>query len=60
MSNWNGFAIDGIGPDPMFGQVACKLGRTTGYSCGVTWGPGEKPGTIVNQVCGRPGTPAHP
>ena len=47
----NGFRIDGIGPDPTFGEVACKLGRTTGYSCGVTWGPGQQPGTIVNQAC---------
>lgn len=60
VSNWNGFQIDGIGPDPTFGQVACKLGRTTGYSCGVTWGPGENPGTIVNQVCGRPGDSGAP
>ena len=60
LSNWNGFAIDGIGPDPGFGQVACKLGRTTGYSCGVTWGPGDQPGTIVNQVCGRPGDSGAP
>lgn len=60
VSNWNGFQIDGIGPDPVFGQVACKLGRTTGYSCGVTWGPGENPGTIVNQVCGRPGDSGAP
>ena len=60
VSNWNGFAINGIGPDPAFGQVACKLGRTTGYSCGVTWGPGEEPGTIVNQVCGRPGDSGAP
>ncbi len=60
VSNWNGFAIDGIGPDPTFGQVACKLGRTTGYSCGVTWGPGQNPGTIVNQVCGRPGDSGAP
>ena len=60
VSNWNGFAIDGIGPDPTFGQVACKLGRTTGFSCGVTWGPGESPGTIVNQVCGRPGDSGAP
>ena len=22
----NGFRIDGIGPDPVFGEVACKLG----------------------------------
>ncbi len=60
VSNWNGFVIDGLGPDPAFGQVACKLGRTTGYSCGVTWGPGQDPGTIVNQVCGRPGDSGAP
>ncbi|MDH6243612.1 S1 family peptidase [Mycobacterium sp. OTB74] len=56
----NGFAIDGIGPDPAFGQVACKLGRTTGYTCGVTWGPGQDPGTIVDQVCGQPGDSGAP
>jgi hypothetical protein len=56
----NGFRIDGIGPDPVFGEVACKLGRTTGYSCGVTWGPGDQPGTIVNQVCGQPGDSGAP
>ncbi len=60
VSNWDGFIIDGLGPDPAFGQVACKLGRTTGYSCGVTWGPGEDPGTIVNQVCGQPGDSGAP
>lgn len=60
VANWGGFAIDGIGPDPVLGQVACKLGRTTGYSCGVTWGPGEEPGTIVNQVCGQPGDSGAP
>lgn len=60
VANWNGFAITGLGPDPKFGEVACKLGRTTGYSCGVTWGPGEEPGTIVNQVCGRPGDSGAP
>ena len=55
-----GFRIDGLAADPVFGEVACKLGRTTGYSCGVTWGPGEKPGTIVNQVCGQPGDSGAP
>lgn len=60
VSNWKGFVIDGIGPDPAFGEVACKLGRTTGYSCGVTWGPGQDPGTIVNQVCGQPGDSGAP
>ena len=56
----NGFQIDGLGPDPVVGDIACKLGRTTGYSCGVTWGPGSQPGTIVNQVCGQPGDSGAP
>jgi hypothetical protein len=56
----DGFEIDGIGPDPTFGENACKLGRTTGLSCGVTWGPGDKPGTILNQVCGQPGDSGAP
>ena len=59
-NNVNGFVINGIGPDPKFGDIACKLGRTTGYSCGVTWGPGKDPGTIVNQVCGQPGDSGAP
>lgn len=59
-NNVNGFQIDGIGPDPAFGAVSCKLGRTTGYSCGVTWGPGKEPGTIVSQVCGQPGDSGAP
>lgn len=58
--NFGGFVISGIGPDPMFGQIACKQGRTTGNSCGVTWGPGQDPGTIVMQVCGRPGDSGGP
>jgi hypothetical protein len=60
VNNFKNFLITGIGPDPVLGQVACKLGRTTGYSCGVTWGPGEQPGTIVNQVCGQPGDSGAP
>lgn len=60
VNNINGFQIDGIGADPKFGEIACKLGRTTGHSCGVTWGPGEDPGTIVNQVCGQPGDSGAP
>jgi hypothetical protein len=60
VSNFGGFAINGIGPDPAFGEVACKQGRTTGNSCGVTWGPGQDPGTIVMQVCGQPGDSGGP
>ena len=60
VNNVKGFEIDGLGPDPKLGDIACKLGRTTGYSCGVTWGPGEQPGTIINQVCGQPGDSGAP
>jgi hypothetical protein len=60
VNNVKGFEIDGIGPDPVVGDVACKLGRTTGYSCGVTWGSGEQPGTFINQVCGQPGDSGAP
>lgn len=60
VNNVGGFQIDGLGPDPVVGDIACKLGRTTGYSCGVTWGPGTEPGTIVNQVCGQPGDSGAP
>ncbi|WP_219066989.1 S1 family peptidase [Candidatus Mycobacterium methanotrophicum] len=60
VANFDGFEIDGIGPDPAFGQIACKQGRTTGNSCGVTWGPGQDPGTIVMQVCGQPGDSGAP
>ncbi len=60
VANFGGFAINGVGPDPAFGQVACKQGRTTGNSCGVTWGPGQDPGTIVMQVCGQPGDSGGP
>ena len=56
----DGFLIAGLAPDPKFGDIACKLGRTTGSSCGVTWGPGKEPGTIVNQVCGQPGDSGAP
>jgi hypothetical protein len=60
LNNVNGFQIDGLGPDPVTGDVACKLGRTTGSSCGVVWGPGQDPGTIVSQVCGQPGDSGAP
>jgi hypothetical protein len=60
VSTYNGFPISGLASDPAFGQIACKLGRTTGYSCGVTWGPGEQPGTILSQICGRPGDSGAP
>ena len=57
---YNGFPINGVGPDPTFGQIACKHGRTTGNSCAVTWGMGQNPGTIVMQVCGNLGDSGAP
>ena len=60
VNTYKGFAITGLGPDPSFGQIACKLGRSTGYSCGVSWGPGEEPGTLLSQVCGGPGDSGAP
>ncbi|AEV72741.1 hypothetical protein MycrhN_2145 [Mycolicibacterium rhodesiae NBB3] len=60
VNNVEGFQIDGLGPDPVPGDIACKQGRSTGYSCGVTWGPGEEPGTFINQVCGQPGDSGAP
>jgi hypothetical protein len=60
VANYNGFVIAGVAPDPQFGQVACKQGRTTGNSCGVTWGAGQTPGTLVMQVCGNPGDSGAP
>jgi hypothetical protein len=60
VANFDGFAINGIGPDPAAGQIACKQGRTTGNSCGVVFGPGQDPGTLVMQVCGQQGDSGGP
>jgi hypothetical protein len=60
VANFAGFAINGIGSDPVSGQLACKDGRTTGESCGVTFGPGQDPGTIIAQLCGQPGDSGAP
>ena len=50
VSNWKGFAIDGIGPDPAFGEVACKTGPHHRLFVRCHLGPGSDPGTILNQV----------
>lgn len=60
VANYGGFQIDGIGPDPATGEVVCKDGRTTGNSCGVVFGPGQDPGTIVAQLCGQQGDSGGP
>ncbi|MFJ4654214.1 serine protease [Nocardia sp. NPDC088792] len=38
VSRVGGVTISGIGAPPAFPAVACKEGRTTGNTCGVTWG----------------------
>jgi hypothetical protein len=34
MNNFDGFAINGIGPDPVLGQPECIRGAATGQACG--------------------------
>ena len=46
------------GPDPAFGDVACKLGRTTGYSCGVTGDPARSPAPSSARCAVSRATPA--
>ena len=58
VANYNGFVISGIGPDPTFGQIACKQGRTTGNSCGVTWGTGRPRAPSSCRSAVGPVTPA--
>jgi hypothetical protein len=60
VADFGGFAINGIGPDPAAGELACKDGRSSGDSCGVTFGPGQDPGTIVAQLCGQEGDSGAP
>lgn len=49
---FNGFVINGIGLDLLFGQIVCKQGCIIGNLCGVIWGLGESLGIFVMQVCG--------
>lgn len=44
--NFDGFAINGIGPDPGFKQGACKLSRATGHYCFGIGFPGQDPATV--------------
>lgn len=34
VANFDGFPINGVGPDPVFGQTVCMLGGATGLGCG--------------------------
>ncbi|MFE3189860.1 S1 family peptidase [Nocardia sp. NPDC059240] len=45
--------IAGFGAPPGTGATVCSSGRSSGYDCGVVWGPmGDR---IINQSCSVPG-----
>ncbi|MGW6421190.1 serine protease [Nocardia sp. NPDC055053] len=44
--------ITGIGGPAQFPDIACKEGRTTGHTCGVTWGdPVQSKNATLTQIC---------
>ncbi|MGH3560838.1 MAG: serine protease [Mycobacterium sp.] len=49
-----GFAINGIGPDPIRDEIACKQSRASGNACADVWGPGPDPATLTIYECGDP------
>jgi hypothetical protein len=47
-ANFDGFAINGIGPDPSgFGQPVCTQGGATGFNCGAFRFGGPKPAFVA-------------
>ncbi|MBA4023264.1 MAG: peptidase [Gordonia sp.] len=59
--NYRGLTLGGFGPQPAFGQNACKAGRTTGTNCGVVWGTDpESPTFTLNQSCSNHGDSGAP
>lgn len=47
IADFDGFAIDGIGPDPGFLRLACTQGGATGFGCGQITVANVKPGTMT-------------
>lgn len=45
--------IDGIGTPPRLGDIVCKNGRTSGFTCGLVWDTNQS--WFQHQVCSRPG-----
>ncbi|WP_225728786.1 MULTISPECIES: S1 family peptidase [unclassified Nocardia] len=43
--------ITGIGAPPDFPEVACKEGRTTGNTCGISWGDAQAGAQTWTQMC---------
>ena len=44
-------SITEVGPPANFPDIACKEGRTTGNTCGITWGTDYAAGETWNQIC---------
>ncbi|WP_424805303.1 S1 family peptidase [Rhodococcus sp. 27YEA15] len=55
-----GTTINGIGTPPSFGTIVCKEGRSTGTTCGITWGYDHAYGQIVEHTCSIPGDSGGP
>ncbi|MER2205652.1 MAG: peptidase S1, partial [Rhodococcus sp. (in: high G+C Gram-positive bacteria)] len=49
-----GTTINGIGAPPAPGTIVCKEGRSTGNTCGITWGYDSVYGEIVEHTCSIP------
>lgn len=52
--------INGIGTPPALGTIVCKEGRTTGNTCGITWGYDHVYGEVVEHACSMPGDSGGP
>jgi hypothetical protein len=52
--DFDGFAINGIGPNPGGLQMTCHDSRATGHSCAYITGPGGDPATFITHECGNP------
>ncbi|WP_231387239.1 S1 family peptidase [Nocardia sp. BMG111209] len=50
--------INGVGAPPRVGDIACKNGRTTGYTCGLVWE--SNPVFFRSQVCANHGDSGAP
>lgn len=56
LANFAGFVINGIGPDPQYGQAACEQSAATGFTCGFIAGPTVNPRVVnAHQLPFQPG-----
>jgi hypothetical protein len=53
IADFDGFAIDGIGPDPGYLQPVCTRGGATGFGCGVIKFGGVKPAIVATDMPAR-------